>query len=293
MDWIKHEGKLNTHTYLIDSLLFGTPENMACYVVEGAKKRALIDASGKSEGRKLAMKLRDLHLEPDLLLLTHTHWDHAGGLSQLKAEKNFPNMEVMACHRGIDSLRNAGVFNEPFSNYSPKLPPVECVTPLKDGDTIDLGGVELMIFETPGHTNCSLSILDTTTKMLFVGDSLGYRFARNLFIPPIMPPEFSEQQFLASIEKVENLDFVTLCPSHFGCFAGEIARKYPTDARAAYTFWKEFFIARWRETPDIFRVKEAFHSQLVGHGLSDNKVHGIADMFGGWIIAGLKGAKLL
>lgn len=292
-DWIKQEGKLNAHTYLVDSLLFGTPENMACYVVEGKKKRVLIDASGKSEGRKLAIKLREMHLEPDILLLTHTHWDHAGGISMLKNEKNFPKMEIMACHRGITSLRNATKFNEQFLNYSPKLPPVESVTSLKDGDAVDLGGVELAIFETPGHTNCSLSIMDQETKMLFVGDSIGYRFAEDLFIPPIMPPEFSEQQLQTSITKVEALDFATICPAHFGCFTGDLARKYPDDARAAYAYWKAYFISRWQETPEVGHVTDSFRSQLAGHGLSETKIHGLADMFGGWIISGLKGAHLL
>src|SRR5271157_3731050 len=130
MSWIKSEGKISDHAYIVDSLLFGSPENMSCFVVEGENKRALIDASGKSEGRRLVMKLRDMHLEPDILIVTHTHWDHSGGAAFLKEEKNFPAMEVMASHAGIESLRVPNEFNKDFLNYSPKLKPVEEVTPL-------------------------------------------------------------------------------------------------------------------------------------------------------------------
>jgi len=119
LSWIKAEGQLNENTYLIDSFLFGNEGNMACYLVEGKEKKVLIDASGKPEAKRIIKKLKDLGKIPDMLILTHSHWDHAGGTSVFKSE--FPNMEIMASHQGINSLQNLQEYNQWFKDVSPRL----------------------------------------------------------------------------------------------------------------------------------------------------------------------------
>jgi len=71
LSWIREEGKLNQNTYLIDSGLFATEKAMACYLIEGEKRKVLIDASGKVEGKKIVKKLNALGKVPDMLILTN------------------------------------------------------------------------------------------------------------------------------------------------------------------------------------------------------------------------------
>ncbi|MHA1276895.1 MAG: MBL fold metallo-hydrolase [Candidatus Helarchaeota archaeon] len=290
MNWIKDEGKINENTYLIDSGLFGGEHNMACFVIQ-ARDRVLIDASGKMEGRKIAKKLQDLKLVPDKLILTHAHWDHAGGCNPLL--KKFPELEVMASHHGIQSLQNAREFNKWFSDVSPVLRPVENVTPLKDGDIIDIGGLELEIFDTPGHTNCSISILDRKNSNLIIGDSLGYKLDTNLFIGPIMPPEYSEQKLLKTFEKVKAIDYDTISMAHFGMLTGELAQDLPEYAKENYFYWKQFALARWKENPRKEHLIEAMQEKFGVLDLSAEMKTALAGMFGDWIVKGLKTAKLI
>ena len=152
------------------------------------------------EGKTVVKKLQKLNITPDALILTHSHWDHAGG--GLNIKKGFPDIEIMASNLGIQSLKNPNEFNAAFSDITPKLRPIENITPLRDNDVIDIGGNELRIIETPGHTNCSISVFDETNKNLFIGDALGYVMLGVVFLAPIMAPEFSEKKLLSTIKKV-------------------------------------------------------------------------------------------
>ncbi len=291
LGWIKKEGKLNRNTYLIDSFLFGGEENMACFLIKGEKKQVLIDASGKSEGKRIVKKLKDLNSAPDILLLTHSHWDHAGGANTIR--EAFPNIEIMASHRGIASLKNSQEFNKWFSDVSPRLKPIENVTPLKEGTRIDIGGLELEVFETPGHTNCSLSILDRKNKNLFIGDSLGYKEHAELFLAPIMPPEYNHESLMKSCEKIKTIDYATICMAHYGMLTEDLAKTLPEYAKSQGLYWKEFLLSKWKENPTKEYILSVLREKFAVLDLSKEMKEALAAMFGDWMIKGLTTAKLI
>lgn len=86
---------------------------------------------------------------PRFILITHTHMDHLGALSELKSELGVP----VAVH--------------PFDAKSLSSPP-EIL--LGDGDTVSFGRIELRVLHTPGHTPGSLCFL--TGNYLISGDTL-------------------------------------------------------------------------------------------------------------------------
>lgn len=285
------EGKLNPNTYLIDSGLFGGEHNMACFVIQGNDKKVLIDASGKMEAKKIAKKLQEMQLIPDILIITHAHWDHAGGTNPLL--KQFPNLEIMASQHGIGSLKNNRDFNKWFSDVSPVLRSVENVIPLKEGTILELGGLDLEIFETPGHTNCSLSILDHANKTLFIGDSLGYKLDANLFLGPMMPPEYNEQKLLKTFEKVKTIDYDAICMAHYGMLTGDLARDLPEYAKKNYIFWKDFAISKWKENPTKEHLVSAMVEKFDVLDISAEMKHALANMFGDWFVKALTTAKMI
>ncbi len=62
------------------------------------------------------------------------------------------------------------------------------MVPLKDGQTIDLEGLELKIIDFSGHCADDIAIYNESRKTVFVGDSAGYRVENVLNFPPFMPP---------------------------------------------------------------------------------------------------------
>ncbi|TFF89029.1 MAG: MBL fold metallo-hydrolase [Promethearchaeota archaeon] len=289
--WIQDEGKLNEDTYLIDSLLFGTEKSMASYLIKGSEKNVLIDASGKSEGRRIARKLKKMDLIPDILITTHSHWDHAGGVSSII--KKFPSIEVMAHESGLDALANPNDFNKWFPTYAKNLKSVEDVIPLKDGDIIDLGNLELEVISTPGHTNCSICLLDKKNNSLFTGDSIGYKLNEEILFGPIMPPEFSEKKLLNTFEKLNSKEFSSVFMAHFGLLKGELASKLIDMAKSNYFLWKKFILNNWKENADPDSMEEKLRKELIKKSLGSEKAELVAEMFSDWFINGLREANMI
>lgn len=76
------------------------------------------------------------------LLNSHAHYDHSGGLAELKK---------LSGAGMIASAGDAAVLNTGHGQFQ-GFPPVHVDRVVKDGDTVKLGGVTLTAHVTPGHT---------------------------------------------------------------------------------------------------------------------------------------------
>lgn len=83
-----------------------------------------------------------------ILLNTHAHLDHAGGLARLKRDTG-ARLEAMAQDAPLIEHGGRGDFY--FGNRL-QFPPVKVDRILHDGDSVSLGGVTLRAILTPGHT---------------------------------------------------------------------------------------------------------------------------------------------
>ena len=86
---------------------------------------------------------------PKYILLTHSHFDHIGALSELRSKLKVP----LAAH----AADSAGL---------PSLPEML----LNDGDVVSFGKVKLEVLHTPGHTSGSLCF--KIGKYLISGDTI-------------------------------------------------------------------------------------------------------------------------
>jgi len=290
MPWILDEGKFNNNTYLFDSFQCDAEYSMGYYILQGTKKRALIDTSGPIEAERFAKRIKNLDLIPDILILTHSHWDHAGGTTVF--QNKFPNIEVFAAKPAIESLKKNSKYNESFSDIIADLEPVDKITPVKEGDIIDLGGMDLLIYETPGHTNCSISILEQKNMILYTGDALGYLWEKFIF-PPIMPPEFSQERLLSTFNKVKEIDYSVIACAHYGFLTEDAAEIFPTYAKFCYIFWRDFFISLIEKNHITEDIVNRFIDRL--HELDSFYPEGkiTYKMLVEWVIKGLKSAGLI
>jgi len=93
---------------------------------------------------QLGFKLEDVKI----LLNSHAHFDHAGGLAELKQKTG---AKLIASERDAELLRNGGHGDFRFGDTLP-FPPVQVDQIIGDGEPIQLGGQELIALLTPGHT---------------------------------------------------------------------------------------------------------------------------------------------
>jgi len=257
---------INANTLLVDSGMGGALGVTAVYLVIG-RRTCLIDAGTAAEAPYLVGRLKKLkHFPPDVLVITHPHWDHAQGVPFIRREARRAGKEirVLAAADALPLLKDKA-FNEPFGGGP--YHGVDGVAPLRDGELIDLGGIWLHVLDAPGHCTGHIALLDHTNATLFVGDSIGYKTAGGMYQPPFMPPAWDRAAFLATIEKFRRVPFRTLCLSHFGCLTGDAARALLDEAVRDLPEWWDVFTrnaGRIDETEYLVRALSARFGPLCG-----------------------------
>ena len=157
--------------------------------------------------------------EISLIIITHNHLDHVGGLAELK---RLTKAKVAAHKADISDSED----QLPYPRLARKLlhiPPFSILRPLlyaKTGDIdIQLDGGEvlsplggLQVIHTPGHTPGSISLFSPQKKLLIVGDALNNRY-RDLRLPPkLVSTDLT--QAVDSVKQIARLDFDILCFGH-------------------------------------------------------------------------------
>jgi glyoxylase-like metal-dependent hydrolase (beta-lactamase superfamily II) len=239
MPAIRQPGEINGNTTLIDIGMKDVYGFAAVYLVRGART-CLIDGGTHEEAPRLVELLGELGaFPPDRIVVTHPHWDHSQGIPLLRqaAARQGKRIEVLASAAAVPLLADAA-FNDVYGGGPYQS--IRDVTPLREGDALDLGGVTLRIYDAPGHCRGLIAILDEVNRNLFVGDALGYKLRDDIFLPPFMPG-WEPDAFLASVAKLRGLPYETLCVAHFGCLTGAEARGILDESVETYRVWWRFF----------------------------------------------------
>jgi glyoxylase-like metal-dependent hydrolase (beta-lactamase superfamily II) len=113
------------------------------------------------------------------VIITHEHFDHAGGLKYIKKEFN-PN-----------------VYSYTKLEYGDNL--------VKDGTFLQTGDKYSMIIHTPGHSNDSICIYNEEEQVLFSGDT-------PLFIKTTYGTYTSE--YVLALERIAKLKIKSIYPGH-------------------------------------------------------------------------------
>lgn len=123
------------------------------------------------DGPQLANALANLQPRPDLraILLTHAHFDHAGGLADVQREFPEALTYLPVLERPMfDALPRQGSLLFGMADFD--RPGGRVDREVGDGDTIEIGGMRLRFLSTPGHTPGQGCYYDDT--YIFVGDTL-------------------------------------------------------------------------------------------------------------------------
>ena len=130
----------------IDKLTLG-PFDTNGYIISCRITGESVAVDAPAEATEILKGLKGTH--PRFILITHTHMDHLGALSELKSELGVPVAVHQLDARGL--------------RLQPEIL-------LGDGDTVSFGRIELRVLHTPGHTPGSLCFL--TGNYLISGDTL-------------------------------------------------------------------------------------------------------------------------
>lgn len=141
-----------------------------CYLLlcHSSQQAAVIDPSW--DGRSIATAVAERGYHISHILLTHTHFDHVGGLAELKQASNAP---IYVHAEAI-----------PMLNLAPQaaarwgielLPPPAADHLLEEGQTLQVGQQTLEVLYTPGHAPGHVCFYLSQHHVLFDGDVLFHR----------------------------------------------------------------------------------------------------------------------
>lgn len=102
------------------------------------------------------------------IALTHSHFDHIGGVEEIKAETGaeivFCEGEEVIAENPTNNL--SALYDTPYNIKADKL--------LKDGEVITFGNLSAKVIKTPGHTPGGCCYYFENEGVLFSGDTLFY-----------------------------------------------------------------------------------------------------------------------
>ena len=212
------------HILTIDLLHAGSPQNTACYAIKGADGVVIVDPGPHRtiDTAVSGLKTADIEIaDVKHVLVTHVHLDH-GGASWWWAQQG---AQIHVHQRGAAHLinpekllRSAGrIFGDQMHELWGDVRPIDSVrvSEVRDGDVLNVCGLEFRAIETPGHARHHHAY--AIDDVCFTGDAAG------LYVPPTEyvcvpspPPEFDLHAWYASIDRLDAEQFGLIYPTHFG-----------------------------------------------------------------------------
>ena len=216
-------------------------EESGIYLLEG-KAGSLIISGGMSYLAPVVQsQIRDFGIDEakiGKLLILHAHFDHVGLVPFFK--RRYPDLEVYASSRAWEILHMSKAIStiNAFSRliaermgFTRNLAGQDLQwradlsgTAVSEGTTINLDGTIVEIFETPGHSSCSVSAYVPEMGALFPSDGGGIPYGETI----IPSGNSNYTQYQQSLIKLNTLKVVIFCADHYGFVTGQEAECYIT-----------------------------------------------------------------
>ena len=230
---IREPGKIRDNLWYLGS------EESAVYLLEGSDDSMLISGGMNYLVPVLLRQFSDFEIDTERIskiLILHAHFDHVGIVPFFKRSR--PELEI---HASTQAWKRLGMPEtiETINAFSNKALERMGMTgacsaydltwrndisgvSVSEGECIELGGMAVHIYETPGHSSCSISAYVPKLKALFPSDGGGIPYKQTI----ITSGNSNYTQFQQSLEKLKDLEVDYLCADHYGYVTGDEARNF-------------------------------------------------------------------
>jgi metallo-beta-lactamase class B len=164
------------------NLYYVGASDVTSYLITTPKGHIVLDGGFEETAPMILANIRTLGFRVEdvkILLSSHAHYDHAGGLAELKRATG---ALLYATPGDLPQLARGGLDDPQFGDRFP-FPPVEADRIIEDKGTVSLGGTTLVARITPGHTR---GCTTWTMKLVEKGADLDVVFVGS----PTAPSEY-------------------------------------------------------------------------------------------------------
>lgn len=231
--------RLRTPGKICEGLWYLGVEESGIYLLEGRKSAMLVSGGMSYIIPEVLRQMDEFGIDQGKIkkhIILHCHFDHVGVVPFF--HRRIPGLEIYGSPRAWEILAMPMAI-ETINNFSrlvtermlPDLVISEYdylwrndVTgqPVSENTRIDLGDMEVVVYETPGHSSCSLSVYVPALKALIPSDAGGVPFKNTIF--PTGNSNFT--LFQQSLQRLRELEVDYLCADHYGYVVGEEARGF-------------------------------------------------------------------
>jgi metallo-beta-lactamase class B len=134
--------------HIIGNIYYVGAAGVASYLITTPSGHILLDGALPETAPQIEKNIAALGFkltDVKFLLNSHAHYDHSGGLAELKKASG---AQMIASRADGAILQRGGPPGRPTWAF----PPVKVDRFVNDGDTVELGGTRLTALLTPGHT---------------------------------------------------------------------------------------------------------------------------------------------
>ena len=197
-------------------------EGLSSVLVTSPQGHILVDGALPQSATQIEANIKALGFRVEdvkLIVNSHAHWDHAGGIAALQRASG----AVVAATSSSAASLKSGVNGKDDPQYDPRgmahMPVVRKVKVVRDGETLNVGPLSITAHATPGHTPGATTWSWPSCEAgrcvdVVYADSLnpvsseGFRFTGKGKTPDI------SRSFEASVAKVDALKCDILLSAH-------------------------------------------------------------------------------
>jgi hydroxyacylglutathione hydrolase len=169
--------KLTERVSIVGGGAYGLSHTNDCnvYLVDGGKELGLIDTGGGGGVDSIIKNIGRLGLDAGrigLVVITHCHFDHIGGIPRLRELAECRVAVHEAEVRAVEKPDPELTLSEMARGRGLEVKPTKVDVVLRGGEVLRLGSLRLEVLHTPGHTPGSVCVLleDGGERVLFSGD---------------------------------------------------------------------------------------------------------------------------
>jgi glyoxylase-like metal-dependent hydrolase (beta-lactamase superfamily II) len=249
---------------IAEKLWFLGRQESCVHLLEGEKESMIISGGMSYLVPVVLQQFEDFGIDQSRItkaLILHSHFDHVGIIPFLKRRDQKLQIygssrawEILRMSKAIDTINRfsrdvAGRvgMQEVYEHYDLEWrDDIEGHT-VSEGDCLDLGDMEVRIYEIPGHSSCSIAAYVPRIKALLASDAGGIPYRNGI----VSAANSSFDKYQASLEKIKDLDVEYIGADHYGYIVGDEARHFVTNSIRAARDYRAFVERVYRQAGDI------------------------------------------